>query len=300
MAPPIRPADQAPQGEWLYKSQGQVFGPFSSARLLELIADRSLGAESQVSGSDGGWRALGSIPAFLVEIRKAEARARVEAEAVALRRRERIRKGLKATGLVLGALALVLLVAGLTWLVATWRDPQPAARRDLGQEVAVGTVRVAAQPAVADVDEIAVPKEGPPEPAPKRVSKPVSAPSRAGGERVAKATPGARPRGTAEGGDLVMAQYDVRRVQEAVARQQESLAPCLQDEVRRTPDLSGELPIEFAVGNDGKVSALWIHDPRFKSGPLHDCLLRKLHGWTFDPFPGQRPVVSLAFRLGSR
>ena len=58
------------------------------------------------------------------------------------------------------------------------------------------------------------------------------------------------------------------------------------------------MPIEFVIGNDGKVVQLWIDEPQFKAGPLHDCLVKALGGWRFDPFPGQRPTVSLAFGMG--
>ena len=36
----------------------------------------------------------------------------------------------------------------------------------------------------------------------------------------------------------------------------------------------------------------------FKDGPLRECLLKALGAWRFDPFPGQRPTVSLAFGIG--
>jgi hypothetical protein len=58
------------------------------------------------------------------------------------------------------------------------------------------------------------------------------------------------------------------------------------------------VPVEFAVGNDGRVAQLWIDEPRFREGPLRDCLARALEAWRFDPFPGQRPTVSLAFGIG--
>jgi hypothetical protein len=116
--------------------------------------------------------------------------------------------------------------------------------------------------------------------------------------RIASAARAARPGGSAQGGDLVLAQYDPARIQGVVARRQGSLASCLREEARRSPEFAGEIPIEFAVGNDGKVATLWIDEPRFKSGPLRDCILGKLREWSFDSFPGQRPVVSIAFRMG--
>jgi hypothetical protein len=58
------------------------------------------------------------------------------------------------------------------------------------------------------------------------------------------------------------------------------------------------VPIEFAIGNDGRVVQLWIDEPRFRKGPLEQCLTAALAAWRFDTFPGQRPTVSLAFRIG--
>jgi hypothetical protein len=101
-------------------------------------------------------------------------------------------------------------------------------------------------------------------------------------------------------GQRVLAKYDGARIREVVARRQNSLAPCLREELARSPEFSGQIPIEFAVGNEGRMVALWIDEPRFKSGPLRDCLLAKLREWSFDVFPGERPVVSLAIKMGAR
>ena len=58
------------------------------------------------------------------------------------------------------------------------------------------------------------------------------------------------------------------------------------------------MPLEFTIGNDGRIAALWIDEPRFRTGPLRDCVQKALAGWKFDPFPGQRPTVQLAFGVG--
>jgi hypothetical protein len=104
--------------------------------------------------------------------------------------------------------------------------------------------------------------------------------------------------GAVDGGDLVLAQFDERKIQAVVGREQRTLAPCFRAEAARSPDFAGDVPIEFAIGNDGKVAQLWIDEPRFRQGALRDCLQGALAGWRFDPFPGQRPTVSLAFRIG--
>jgi hypothetical protein len=101
-----------------------------------------------------------------------------------------------------------------------------------------------------------------------------------------------------DGGELVAASFDPRKIQGVVGREQRTLAPCFREEARRSPDFRGAVPIEFAIGNDGRISQLWIDEPRFKEGPLRECLLGALAAWRFDPFPGQRPTVTLAFGIG--
>ncbi|HTP24311.1 MAG TPA: AgmX/PglI C-terminal domain-containing protein, partial [Anaeromyxobacteraceae bacterium] len=137
---------------------------------------------------------------------------------------------------------------------------------------------------------------------PEEIAIPQVDAAQPGAGRTRRITGALHPARSSAGADtgLVLARYDPRRIQEVVARRQGSLAPCLREEAHRSPDFSGEIPIEFAVGNDGKVVALWIDEARFKSGPLRECLLAKLRDWSFDRFPGERPIISLAFRIGAR
>jgi hypothetical protein len=113
--------------------------------------------------------------------------------------------------------------------------------------------------------------------------------------RSARAAP--PPRGTAHGDELVVESFDAGKIQRIVNREQRSLVPCFREEAARSAGFRGEVPLEFAIGNDGRVAALWIDEPRFRDGPLHACLVRALATWRFDPFPGQRPTVQLAFSV---
>ena len=280
----------APPREWLFKDDGQVFGPITQDQLVELVLQGRVGAATLVADEDGRWRPLGSVSGFLVHLKKAEARARVEAEVTGSRKLARRRSALHGAA---AALALVLLVGGAgagAWLLATKRPWEHRSKLldDFGDGIAIGAVRVGSGPrATAELDdEIALPDlSSPQRDAPGRPTR-----------RAAAHAP--RPGASAPTGDLVLAQYDPARIQAVVGRRQGSLAPCLREEAHRTPDFAGEIPLEFAIGNDGKVAALWIDEPRFKSGALRDCVLGKLREWTFDPFPGQRPVVSLVIRMG--
>jgi hypothetical protein len=275
--------------EWLFKDGAQIYGPVPETKLVELLLEGRVRGDTLVAGEDGAWRALADVPGFLVHLRKAEARARVEAEVTGAARIARRRTALQGSALVIAILLLVALVGTGAFLLATRRwERRNALLDDLGDGIAVSSARVGGGArATAGDDEIEIPELHPGSPG-------ASAKQRAPGVPRAHAGPAT---GTAEGGDLVMAQYDPRRIQEVVARRQGSLAPCLRDEAKRSPEFSGDIPIEFAVGNDGRVAALWIDEPRFKSGPLRECLFARLREWSFDKFPGQRPVVSLSFRI---
>jgi hypothetical protein len=287
--------------EWLFKSEGQVFGPVPEPQLVELLLQGRLTGQTPISGSDGAWHPLRDVPGFLVHLRKAEAKARVEAEVTGARSIARRRGALQGALLALAALLLVGLFGAGAFFLAVRRpwERRSALLEDFGDGIAVSTARIGAgaRASAAD-DEIAIPEvppggagapEGAAPAAKRRVASAARPPPRAAGSAS----------GTAEGGDLVMAQYDPARIQAVVARRQSSLAACLREEAHRSPEFAGDIPIDFAVGNAGRVVALWIDEPRFKSGELRDCLLRRLKEWEFDRFPGQRPVVSLSFRIGA-
>jgi len=287
---PIHERDQRPTaagddgGEWTFKKGGQVFGPVSSRELVALLYRGELDGRTPVAGDDGAYRPLGQTPAFLVQVKKAEAQLRVEREVTGARLLKRRRRAMRWT-VAAGLVALVLGGGGFgAWWLATSKPWEPRSRllEDFGGGIAIASpVRVGGGRRAEAQAEVEMP------------AGPGSSSRRA-------ARPGQLAAGTAEGGELVAAQYDVSHIQAVVGREQKTLAPCFRDEARRSPDFAGEIPLEFAIGNDGRVAQLWIDEPRFKRGELHECLVRTMRGWAFKPFPGQRPTVSLSFRVGSR
>jgi hypothetical protein len=276
--------------EWLFKTDGQVFGPIPEPQLVELLFQGRIEPGTEVGLEDGSWAPLSRVPGFLVHVRKAEAHARVEAEVTGARRLAKRRGAVRLTVAIAGALVLLVVVGVAAWVLAVRRPWEQRSRllEDFGDGIAITAVRVGGGP--RSLDEVAVPDLRAPAP-----SQGNARASRRGPRPAAANSSSPIP-----GGGLVMAQYDVRSIQDVVARRQGTLAPCLREEAQRSPDFTGEIPIEFAVGNDGRVAQLWIDEPRFKSGELRECLERKLREWAFAPFPGQRPVVSLAIKVRAR
>jgi hypothetical protein len=289
--------------EYLFKKKGELFGPVEPARVRELLYRGEIDAQTPVAGPDGAWRTLGAVPEFLVDVKKAEAQLRVEREVTGARELARRKARLRGGAALAGALAVAVLVAlGAVWLARAkpWRS-RSALLEDFGGGIAIasparigGTTRQRADEIdLGDLPPI------PDAPGAARAARPSPAPGAAGSPRgpssagAAASTSGS----VGEGGDLVSAQYDEAAIQEVVSREQRTLVPCLKEASRAEPGFAGDIPVEFAIGNDGRVARLWIDEPRFRAGPLHACMVRVLQAWKFRPFPGQRPTVSLSFRV---
>lgn len=273
-------------GDWLFQRDGKVYGPVEGRRLAGLLYTGELTAASLISSGDGSWHPVSQDAIFIVHLRKAEASLRVEQEvtgARALRARE---QRTRTAGLVLGALALLAGAAGLAIALGRGGDHSPLLD-DFGAGI---TISVPARVGVAGrLDdggiEVAVTPDAP-------------AARRNGTPRPASLASPATAAAAADGGELIATQFDASRIQEVVGRQQRTLAPCLRAEAERNPDFAGEVPLEFTIGNEGRVVRVVIPDPRLRQGPLRDCFEQVLAGWSFDHFPGQRPSVALAFKVG--
>lgn len=277
-------------GEWLYRRGGEVFGPVDSRSLAALLYRGELDAGTPVSADGDRWVPVGEVTVFRLHARKAEAALRVAQEVTGARLLRRRRQQRKAYLVVALVAAAVVGAAAAPFLLAPARRPVSPLLEDFGDGIKIASARVVATSSTAaraDEIEVAIARGADPAPA-RREEKPA--------RHAPRPTPGAAaPAGG--GGDLIEAHFDPGRIQAVVNREQHSLVPCFREEAARAADFHGEVPLEFAIGNDGRVVALWIDQPRFKEGPLKDCLLRSLSTWRFDAFPGQRPTVQLAFAI---
>src|SRR6516225_3540185 len=105
-------------GEWLFRRDGQVFGPLDSRALAAMLYRGEVDGTTAVSPGDGSWSALAEVPAFVVHVKKAEVGLRVEAEVTGSRelrarvhRRRLVGLGIAAVLLVTGAAGGALVVA---------------------------------------------------------------------------------------------------------------------------------------------------------------------------------------------
>jgi hypothetical protein len=317
-------------GDWLFRQEGLVLGPVPAAKIVELLFTGVLDGRSEVAPMGSSeFQPLAQVDFFKIHCAKAEAKRRVdladEKDRVQQARRRNLRLAL------IGGIALVLAIgAGLaaTQLAIhnPWKDPDELAFADISMDPPVISV---ARAQGADEELIAYPgRELPPKSIPKPpAGKPApSAPTAAAPAKPAATTPGqqagttrpAKPERPARrtvasasssrpvedpsdpDGMSLQPQFDQAAINAVVASKQKSLFPCFVEEAKRTPGLATRIPLEFVIGNDGRVSKLWVDHPQFKTGPLFECLFGELKKWPFKAYEGERATVSLSFNIGKK
>ncbi len=274
-------------GDWLFQRDGKVYGPVEGRRLAQLLYGGELTAASLISSGDGSWHPVSQVATFILHLRKAEASLRVEQEVTGARALRSRKARTRTAALALGAVALVAGAAGLAIALGRGGDHSPLLD-DFGAGISIAVparIGVAGRGDASGLEVEVIPDA----PSPRTVN----------GTRPARATPATpQPAQGSSDGELIATEFDASRIQEVVNRQQRTLAPCLRAEAERAPEFTGEVPLEFTIGNEGRVVRVVVQDPRMRQGALRDCFERVLSGWSFDRFPGQRPSVALVFKVG--
>lgn len=305
------------EAQWLVRQGGLVLGPVPGRQVVDKLFAGELTADTAISvAGQEQFRRLGDVGAFRVPAAKATVKVRVESEARAAHER------LRRERLVFSALAccLALVLAGAAWWVAQEVALRlPRARGEGAQAAAelpvLAVARTTSQEQLFSYGPESQPApraEPPPAPVapPPEEPKPAAAEAKpaepkpvASARQEPKATSRTPPRrkgaASAEPDGLeTQVNYDQEEINRVVNARRKSLFPCLQAEAQRRPGFSARIPIEFTIGNDGRVASLWVDHPELKKGPLYDCMLAELRKWPFKPYTGERASVSLSFTVG--
>ncbi len=306
-------------GQWLFKQGDLLLGPVPFTALVEMLFAGELDANTPVRlhGSDEPFKPVSQIPQFTVHLAKAQAKRRVEASASEKQKLERRGRNLKLAA----AIILALGVLYPAWLGASWLAiHQPwRAKFELAEPTITDEIFELKLASAREADELAYPdaraprarptepgKPKPPTPAPTP-GQPPAKPGTAVAAAPTKPAPGAvasaHPRaGTAQGDDdvQVVQQWDKDAIFAIVRSNKTSLHRCLKAEsARQKEGWEARIPIEFTIGNDGRVSKLWIDNPDYKaeSTELFVCMLGELKKWKFPSFQGEQPSVPLTFNI---
>ena len=291
------------EGHWLFRHGDLVLGPVSGRQIVEKLQGGELTPDSLIApAGERDFHKVRDVEAFKVHVALSEARARVDA--AVLVEQEKNRKRMMILAGVAGGLVLVLGSGG--FLLAR----NAAIHGWLGEEEFEGIEMEApvirlAQARQDDEELFEYPTNGAARPSGKPAGeappKPGAKPTAVAARSEDRKPP--RPTGavaTDPDGMEVAQQFDQSAINRVVAGNKSSLFRCFKEEAERSPGLAAKVPLEFVIGNDGRVSKLWVDNPQFKKGPLYDCLLSELQKWPFRAYEGERATVGLSFNIGKR
>ncbi|MCY1077723.1 AgmX/PglI C-terminal domain-containing protein [Archangium lansingense] len=296
---------------WLYRQGDLVLGPLTGHQLVEKLYTGVLTGKTEVSATGpSGFRKLEELDAFKLHVSKAAAKTRVEAEARALRSR-RMRQGL------LAACVAVVVLGGLgagAWQIARYSSVYlPGVDKELSIEVSAPVITVAKRSRPEELFEYpGEPKQQTSERPPSKPTETTTPDKTDKPEKLASLTPGSKPDRRPTGGRptgrvstdpdgmSTEVNYDQAAINRVVKQSQATLHRCFKAEAERRPGFAAKVPLEFTIGNDGRVAQLWVDHPQLKKGPLFDCLLGEMKKWPFKPYTGERATVNLAFTIGKK
>ncbi|HEX4622516.1 MAG TPA: AgmX/PglI C-terminal domain-containing protein, partial [Myxococcaceae bacterium] len=254
------------------------------------------------------FKRLAEVDIFRVHLAKAEAKWRVDKLA-----RDHEVKNVRTRNTKIGVVAAICGVVAIgagtaAWYLAIhkpWADADELAFADISVEPP--TITLASKSSNEELVEYAMAgdKTG------RKVSDRIAERTKGQSDKTGDRTPGEKRSGEklaqrpgkvggeeAEADGLKTEMFDRSMIDRVVKSKQTSLYPCLIEEAKRRPGFSAKIPIEFVIGNDGRVNKLWVDNPDFKTGTLPECLLKELQRWPFKPYQGEQATVGLQFKIG--
>lgn len=285
--------------QWLYRQGELVLGPVSREQLVDRLYSGEINAQTEVARmGESAFRRLHTVDGFGLHVAKAQAKLRVEAKERHDQQASRRKKTILLSGVIAAAILIAVGAAvGARYLAINTPWSHADAFADISMDPPTITL---AKARAADEELLDYPLEpGKPGHRGERTERAERGSDRTRGERGNRGTSSA-PRPTTDSEGLQVAEVDQASIHEVVAAHQKSLYPCLVAEAKRKPGLSARIPIEFAIGNDGRVAKLWIDNPDYKAGPLADCMLKELQRWPFKPYEGAGASVGLSFTIGKK
>jgi hypothetical protein len=297
--------DVSRAGNWLFRQGELVLGPIPAAVIVDRLYAGEIDGRTEVAPmGHPSFKRLAEVDIFRVHLAKAEAKWRVDKLA-----HEHEVKNVRTRNTKIGAVAAICGVVAIgvgtaAWYLAIhkpWADADELAFADISVEPP--TITLASKSSNEELVEYAMAgdKTG------RKVSDRIAERTKAQGDKTpgekrnpdkVAQRPGKVGGEEAEADGLKTEMFDRSLIDRVVKSKQTSLYPCLQVEAKQRPGLVAKIPIEFVIGNDGRVNKLWIDNPDFKAGSLHDCMFKELQRWPFKPYQGEQATVGLQFKIG--
>lgn len=276
---------------WLFRQGELILGPVPSAKIVEKIYSHELDGKSEVQEMGSGrFQRLAEVDAFKVHLAKADAKKRVDhvaktTEATAAKKRN---VAIGITAGVLLAIGIGVVVVGNYLAVHT---PGKSS-----EEMAFGDLISVEAPTISRARRSGNDEELVDYPGLGGTKKPTAIAQKDKPDRPSNPGKPKLNNETEDSDGLQMAKFDQGAINTVVKSHQKSLFPCL-SQINK-PGLVQKIPIEFVIGNNGRVGKVWVDHPDYKSGALPECLLKELQKWPFKNYDGEQATVSLSFNIG--
>ncbi len=279
---------------WLFRQGELILGPVPAPKIIEKIYAHDLDAKSEVQAMGSGrFQRLAEIDLFKVHLAKADAKKRVDhvertTNAASKKKRN---VAIAITAGVLLSIGGAVVLTGSYLAVHT-----PGAAMDDLISVDAPTI-TRAKKSVTDEELVEYPGLGG-----TPVKKPPTVVAARERPETSPNTPKnvpKQPKMNDEKDDpdgMQMGKFDQSTINTVVNAHKRTLFPCLL--AINKPGVMQKIPIEFAIGNNGKVTKVWVDHPDYKSGPVPECLLKELQKWPFKNYDGETATVSLSFNIG--
>lgn len=275
--------------QWLYRQGDLILGPVPTQHLIDALYAGTLTPASEVQRLGAGvFEPLQGVPEFKVHLARAQAKHRVEAHAAKheVQQRRRLVRTAVIVGFVLLVLGVVVAIAGS--YLATHRGSAGSAEELAWGDITIDAPTIGKAERRGDDELVDYASTG-------RPKSPAGQPS-AQGPRPTREPTKPRP-GTADPDGLEMGEVDEAGINAVVSKHKPSLIPCIKAVVK--PGMVAKIPIEFSIGEAGKVTKVWVDNGDFKNTGLQECLLEKLQRWPFKPGTSSASV-SISFNVGKQ
>jgi hypothetical protein len=296
--------DMSRAGNWLFRQGELVLGPIPAAVIVDRLYAGEIDGRTEVAPmGHPTFKRLAEVDIFRVHLAKAEAKLRVDKLA-----HEHEAKNVRTRNAKIGVVAVICGVVAIgagtaAWYLAIhkpWADADELAFAEISVEPP--TITLASKSSNEELVEYAMEGDKSGRKVTERIAErtKVAQNDKVPGEKRSAEKLAQRPGkvGEEDPEGMKTESFDRSVIDRVVKSKQTTLYPCLIEEAKRRPGLSAKIPIEFVIGNDGRVNKLWVDNPDFKTGSLPECLLKELQRWPFKAYQGEQATVGLQFKIG--
>jgi hypothetical protein len=269
--------------DWLYKIDGDVFGPISVKELLEELYEGEIEADTPVCTEGGSFKPMAEYDAFRPHIEKAGSH-QVRAEQIRRHanadQRSRLRRRL-----ILGLATLTLAVVGFgatIYFIRTYRSEKIAEEQELALEAKLAQL----------LDSVSIEPplilEAPVEPRRKRRR------GRRRGKK-GKTAPAATASLPKRTGKLSQSE-----VMAGVGTVFGGFKRCIVKQIQRDPDsVPRKIVLRFTINNSGSVKSPDLDDRILRNSPMMSCMSKQIRSVHFRKFKGEVRNVEYPITIGA-